>query len=91
MAVSHGMNIEAVRALGNKLQQDYASRIDAVITELNNAVSDTSSTWIGPDAEAFRSWWPAKKSALQAIREDLFGFGQSALNNASEQENASGR
>ena len=91
MALSHGMNIEAVRALGNKLQQDYASRIDSIISELNSAVNATSSTWIGPDAENFRSWWPDKKNHLQAIREDLFGFGQSALNNASEQESASSR
>ena len=90
MALSHGMNIEAIRALGGKLQQDYAGRIDAVISELNSAVNETSSAWIGPDAEAFRSWWPAKKSALQAIRDDLHGFGQSALNTATEQENVSG-
>ena len=89
-AISHGMNVDQVRTLGNKLQSHYASNIDQFITEIDNQVNDTTNSWVGKDGNDFRSWWPAKRSALKAIRDDLHGFGQSALNNASEQEAVSG-
>lgn len=91
MAISHGMNPEAVRALGNKLQQHYSTEIDAMMRQIQQLVQETTSTWVGPDAEQFRGWWPEKAAHLKAISEDLFGFGQSALNNVSEQEGVSGR
>ena len=90
MALSHGMNIEAVEGVGRNLQQKYSPNIEQLMREMESMVSSTSSTWIGPDAERFRSWWPEKRSALQAIATDLHGFGQAALNNVNEQRNASG-
>ena len=90
-SISHGMNIDEVRNLGNRLKTQHAEAIRALMREVEQMVSATSSTWVGPDGERFRSWWPEKKSALTAIANDLDGFGQSALNNASEQEQVSGR
>lgn len=89
MAVTHGMDPAAVESLGHRLQDDYAARIDAIANELNSLVSRTSSQWTGPKGDLFRSWWPAKRSKLIAISQDLHGFGQSALNNASEQRDSS--
>ncbi len=89
-AISHGMDIAQIEALGNKLQADLSQRIGEIALQLEKLVGDTSAEWIGPDADAFRSWWPAKRSRLAAIAEDLHGFGQSALNNVSEQRQASG-
>lgn len=90
MALSHGMNIEAVEEVGRKLQNHYSATIDQFINEIEGMVNSTSGTWMGADADRFRSWWPEKRSALKAISSDLHGFGQSALNNASEQRAASG-
>ena len=89
--ISHGMNIGEVRNLGTRLQQQYAESIRGLMREIEGLVNNTTTTWVGPDAEAFRSWWPDKRTALNAIADDLHGFGQSALNNVSEQESVSGR
>ena len=90
MAISHGMNVDAVEGVGRKLQTHYSTTIEQLMGEMDSMVNETSSSWVGPDAEKFRSWWPEKRSALKAIAGDLHGFGQAALNNVSEQRNASG-
>lgn len=90
-SISHGMNVDDVRNLGNRLKSQHAETIRGLMREIEQAVNNTSSTWVGPDGERFRSWWPQKRSALTAIANDLDGFGQSALNNAQEQEQVSGR
>ena len=88
--LSHGMNVNDVEDLGHKLQNNYSAQITQCMTQIEQLVNNTNNTWVGKDANDFRSWWPAKRSALKAIAADLHGFGQSALNNASEQKSASG-
>ena len=88
--LSHGMNVQEVENLGHKLLNTYAAQITQFMTQIEQLVNNTSDTWAGKDANDFRSWWPAKRNALKAIATDLHGFGQSALNNASEQKSASG-
>ena len=89
MAVTHGMNVEEVRALGRKLQA-MQGEIDGIIGRLNAEVNGT--TWVGPDATEFKgTWWPEHQKRLRQMGTDLNGFGQSAMNNASAQEQASGR
>jgi uncharacterized protein YukE len=90
MAVSHGMNIAEIEAFGNRLQQHFSTQLNSIADELETVVGQTSSSWVGPDGEKFRSWWPAKRSAIRATADDVHGFGQSALNNASQQREASG-
>jgi hypothetical protein len=88
MAVSHGMDVGEVRRLGGSLQAS-AGRIDSLITRIESAVS--GSTWVGPDASMFKNqWWPEHKAHLKQMSEKLHGLGQSALNNAAEQERVSG-
>lgn len=87
--VTHGMNIEEVEAFGRRLQDVHAGQIRDLVAEIDRVIGQTSSTWRGPDAERFRSWWPSKKSTMLAMADDLQGFGQSALNNASQQFDAS--
>lgn len=85
----YGMNVEQVRSLGQTLQAK-AEEIRAIIGEINGAVGGTQ--WEGPDAQAFKgSQWPEHQAQLNAVAEALTGFGQSALNNASEQEQVSSR
>ena len=86
--ISHGMNVDEVRNLGARLKAT-SNEINQMINMLNGGVSNTS--WVGPDASKFKNeWWPQHRQHLQAMVRDLDGFGQSALNNASAQEQASG-
>ena len=89
MATStHGMNVEEVQRLGADLQAK-AEEIRQVVSRINGLVQGV--TWVGPDASRFKDqWWPGHQSRLSAVAGDLHGFGQSALNNASEQLDASG-
>ncbi len=89
MAISHGMNVEEVRALGRKLQS-VSGELNTIISQLNSQVNAT--TWVGPDATMFKTqWWPEHRNHLKSTADGLQGFGQSALNNASAQEQASGQ
>jgi hypothetical protein len=87
MNVTHGMNLEEVRDLGRLLQQK-ASEIQQLLRDVEARIGATG--WVGPDASTFRDqWWPEHRSRLNNVSTDLHGFGQSALNNASEQEQVS--
>ncbi len=87
--ISHGMNVTEVKDLGNKLKQ-ISQQITDMVNMLNGKVNSTS--WLGPDASRFKDqWWPQHRQHLQSMASDLSGFGQSALNNASEQEQVSSR
>lgn len=88
--ISQGMNIEEIERIGRSLQQTHAVRLSDAAAEIERLVTTTTIFWMGPDAERFRSWWPEKRQRILAMAEDLRGFGQSALNNASEQRQASG-
>ena len=82
-----GMVVEEVRQTGNELKQ-ISSEIQSLMNRLDSRVQST--TWQGPDAERFKGeWWPQHRSNLQRICADLEGLGQSAMNNAQEQEQAS--
>jgi len=88
MAVSHGMDIGEVRQLGGSLQASAGS-IDDLIRRIDSAVS--GSAWVGSDATTFKgTWWPEHRARLVAMSEKLYGLGQSAKNNAEEQERVSG-
>ena len=83
-----GMNVAEVESLGAKLKES-ASRLESWIGSLDQQVG--SSPWSGADALRFRNdWWPRHKGHLLGAIGDLAGFGQSALNNAAEQRQASG-
>ena len=87
-SLTHGMNLDDVEALGRYLQQEASRRVLSMVDELDRAVA--ASSWRGPDADRFRrDWWPKHKANLRQVGEHLHGFGQSALNNATEQERAS--
>lgn len=86
--LTHGMDIAGVEALGQLLQQ-RSEQVEAIQKELDLRLS--ASSWIGSDADAFRQQaWPAARARLAQVAADLRGFGQSALNNAAEQRQASG-
>jgi hypothetical protein len=83
------MNVEEVRRLG-RLLQTKADEIRTLVSQIEGAVHST--TWEGPDARTFKNqWWPEHRSHLNQVANQVHGFGQSALNNAAEQEGVSGR
>lgn len=89
MAITHGMNVEQVRQLGNLMKQK-SNEITQMINQINSQLNGTN--WEGPDAQGFKnSQWPDHRAKLQQVAQALDGFGQSAVQNASEQEGTSNR
>ena len=87
-STTHGMNVEEVQRLGADLQAK-ADEIRQVVSRINGLVQGV--TWVGPVASRFKDeWWPGHQARLSSVAGDLHGFGQSALNNAAEQLEASG-
>ena len=85
--ITHGMNVEEVRRLGADLRM-LGDRLDEMAKRLENGVGGV--TWVGPDSARFKQqWWPQHRAHLQAVANDLRGFGDSAKNNADEQERTS--
>lgn len=85
---THGMHLEEVEELG-RLLQARGDLLRTLAMDVERAVGST--TWAGPDATTFtQQWWPGHRTRLQQVAEQLTGFGQSALNNATEQRDASG-
>lgn len=88
MAVTQGMNVEEVERLGAQLQRS-AQDIDTWTASIDRLVVGTP--WMGSDADRFKhEWWPGHRARIRSVAGELNGYGQSALNNASEQRRASG-
>lgn len=89
MAGMVGMNIEEVRRIAGQLK-GQAGQIDTLISQINGLIEQTQANWRGEDATRFKGWWEGEhRPNLMRLREAIDGLGQSALNNASEQEAAS--
>lgn len=86
--LTHGMNIEQVEELGRFLKQN-GEALQQMATAIDSRVR--SSSWTGPDADRFGGdWWPKHRAQIAATAREIDGLGQSALNNAAEQQRASG-
>lgn len=87
--ISHGMNVQEVQQLVQKLHQ-CSGQIEDIVNMLNAKVEGTS--WVGPDASAFKGqWWPQHRQVLMQIKGDLFDFGTLANKNIEQQVSASGQ
>jgi len=81
------MNVADVEVLGNTLKEsaDKLVQLSAVLEKLV-----AKAGWQGAAATQFkREWWPGHRGRLGQLSKDLYGFGQSALNNAAAQRTAS--
>ena len=84
-----GMDVDAVESAGRALKE-RAGQIDQIVAGLDRSVKGLLNVWDGPDAHTFvEKWWPEHRAQLVAARSHVDGLGQSALNNASEQRDAS--
>jgi uncharacterized protein YukE len=86
-----GMDVDQVESAGRALK-DRAAAIDNVVVAIDKVVKTLPSVWEGPDAQKFvNEWWPEHRKQLVAAGTTVAGLGQSALNNASEQRDVSGK
>ncbi|WP_022878981.1 CHAP domain-containing protein [Microbacterium sp. B19] len=84
------MDVDEVERAASDLKA-RASDIDAITTRLDAVVNRLRDVWEGKDADEFvHQWWPQHKRVLQTVKDSVFGLGQSAQNNASEQRQVSG-
>jgi uncharacterized protein YukE len=85
-----GMDVDAVESVGRQLKQSAAS-IETIVGGIDKTVNGLLSTWDGPDAQRFvQQTWPTFRKSFAAAQTSVDGLGQSALNNAAEQRQASG-
>lgn len=90
MAPEIGMDADLVRAFATHLDAQ-AHALSSVITAVNGVVGSLSHSWAGADANEFIGWWNNQhRSALQGAHDSVAGLAQSARNNASAQDTASG-
>ena len=84
-----GMDVATVQQVGKGLQVQ-ATAITQLTAAVQGIVDQLSASWRGQDAQQFAAWWQQQhRPALQRAAQVIDGLGQSALNNAAEQEGAS--
>ena len=84
-----GMDVDAVKLLGDQMKRKGGD-IETIIRDINSLVGQAQ--WEGPDAQRFRSDWQGTlQGQLKTVATALQGAGQSAMNNATEQEGVSNR
>jgi uncharacterized protein YukE len=85
-----GMDVGEVESLGHQLM-NQGNTIQTVINAIDGIVNTMESVWKGPDATEFMGWWQSQhRPALENAESAVHGLGQSALNNAKQQIDASG-
>ncbi len=84
-----GMDVDAVELIARSIQGD-ADHLGQLTANVEALVRKLPGLWDGADATRFvHEWWPQHRKTLGAVQESVRGLGQSALNNASEQRQAS--
>jgi surface antigen/uncharacterized protein YukE len=85
-----GLDVDAVKQLGTDLKAQ-ASTLDRVSSSVDGLVNHLMQIWQGHDALEFHDWWTKQhRPHLQSASQAISGLGQSAHNNAAEQDQASG-
>jgi len=84
-----GMDVEAVRRTASELRRK-AGEIRAVEARVDAIVNQINGSWHGNTARRFvADWHGHHRAALLLLADRVEGLGQSAMNNAGEQEQAS--
>lgn len=84
-----GLDVEAVQQLSRDLKTQ-GTELDQVITSINSLVSSIPSIWQGKDSTEFINWWESQhKPALTQVRDHVNGLGDSAMANATAQQDVS--
>jgi surface antigen/uncharacterized protein YukE len=89
MSTHEGLDVDVVQRGGAALKTQ-AQHLDGIIHAINGIVANLEHVWHGHNAQTFAGWWQQQhRPALTAASAAISGLGQSALNNASEQAQAS--
>ena len=90
MSQFSGMEPDQIRVVGRGLKA-RSNQIGQLIGSIDTLANEMGSRWQGLDSQRFRGWWESEhRPALARLGEAIDGLGQAALNNADEQEGASG-
>lgn len=85
-----GMNVDAIGTLATQLD-GQAAAILQVMASVDGLVNKSQVEWRGVDAQQFTDWWRGKhRPTMQRVHDSIAGLAQSAKNNATEQQRASG-
>ncbi len=91
MAITHGMNIQAVQKLSTDLKTE-AGNVNDICTRIAKMVDGMTEDWKGSDAERFASDWNGTyKVRLLDLVKALEELSTKAATNAQEQTDASGK
>lgn len=84
-----GMDIAGVRQLGGNLQ-NQANQLDQFIRNVTTLIMQAQQIWRGPDATRFVDSWNSQfRPQLMAASAAVRRLGETAVQNAAEQEAAS--
>jgi surface antigen/uncharacterized protein YukE len=85
-----GMDVGEVESLGHQLM-NQGNTLQTIINAIDGIVTSMETAWRGSDATEFQGWWQSQhRPALMSAEVAVHGLGQSALNNAQQQIDASG-
>lgn len=88
MAMS-GMDPDVIERIGTQLKSQ-AQQIESVIHAIEGLIGEARASWQGQDAVQFNDWWTSQhRPALSNAQQAIDGLGQSAMNNAAQQRDAS--
>ena len=89
MAQESGMDVDAVRQIASKLDNQGESLLHA-ISSVDSLVTNIEQVWRGQDSSDFAGWWRQQhRPALVQASDAITGLAQSARNNAGAQDLAS--
>jgi WXG100 family type VII secretion target len=91
MAITHGMNIEAVEKLGTDLKAE-AAKVAEISSKVTKLLADAKNNWKGPDADKFEGEWTGTyKSKMNELQKKLEDLGSKATHNAKDQRTTSSK
>jgi len=89
MALTHGMNIAAVRTSMKKIES-FAGQLDGLKNQINSEMNNLLAIWSGPDAQRFvSSDWGYYKGNMDVLIGALRSLSANGLRQATEQETVS--
>jgi len=89
MALTHGMNIAAVRTSMQKVES-FAGQLDSLKGQIDSEMNNLLTIWAGPDATKFVNVdWKYYKDNMTQLSTALRGLAATGKRQANEQESTS--
>jgi WXG100 family type VII secretion target len=89
MALTHGMNVDAIEKLANDLKSE-AGKVNDISTRVTKLMGEAKANWKGQDATKFEDDWNSTyKGKLAELAKKLEDLGTTASKNAKQQRETS--